>query len=586
MAEAADHSPLSTDEQFFLEALLKLTGREERLSRSPVLTRDQAAAFQALLPGIKLAGSKGLGARTKCDLFNRLVLSLGIKPISQGTFDTVLSTIDLQSENSVRERVEMFRILCMLEFGSFRYGYKVLRAGTGRRGESIQDLWDRHFPSVTEIERRVKEYKEKPGPLGLTAIPAAQLSALGYLSSEATVRINEVRSQLKHLLEEAIQAGVKSVTELSKIAQQRGLGDLANSVAAAGIPDGDQLLYHRLAAPGSDFRQLMERARSGCEAMDENVIKQARDFGTQNTLTYLAMHDVDVYVATSMRSPIHFANNSSFVQRLFGSGELQSWNLRYFDPTQSYVPDRILKGLTECLMIKRALVTVYNAQDSDTFGKDAEAAVALAQGKPVVVYVTRLFSHIERLTALYELVDSAIRAKKPAFLSELRSKGFITNPEMIAMEAPERSTMDVVEFALDKTVRSTLAGGTRAEIEAELVQNGYEPPKGQTADQVISFAAGNVVKLERRALTFREIHPLALQASPVDGVARGVIVTRSVERTAEILRGLLVGGLTYKIVDRDQCWDLVEWSTRSPVRVVAKDPVLTTAFWNEWSSAD
>ncbi len=33
-------------------------------------------------------------------------------------------------------------------------------------------------------------------------------------------------------------------------------------------------------------------------------------------------------------------------------------------------------------MIKRARMSVYNAQESDTFDKDAEAAVTLAQDKP------------------------------------------------------------------------------------------------------------------------------------------------------------------------------------------------------------
>jgi len=90
-----------------------------------------------------------------------------------------------------------------------------------------------------------------------------------------------------------------------------------------------------------------------------------------------------------------------------------------------------------------------------------------------------------------------------------------------------------------------------------------------------------MIKLERRALTFRDVHPLALQASPMDGVARGVIVTRTVDNTAKVVSGLIGHTLEYEIVEEDQNWLLVEAITSSPVRVVTKDPVLTSAFWSE-----
>jgi hypothetical protein len=61
--------------------------------------------------------------------------------------------------------------------------------------------------------------------------------------------------------------------------------------------------------------------------------------------------------------------------------------LRYFDPTLSYVDDRISKGLVEMLMLRRASVTIYNASAEDTLGKDSELAATLAQGKAVIVYV-------------------------------------------------------------------------------------------------------------------------------------------------------------------------------------------------------
>ena len=120
------------------------------------------------------------------------------------------------------------------------------------------------------------------------------------------------------------------------------------------------------------------------------------------------------------------------------------------------------------------------------------------------------------------------------------------------------------------------------EIEGELVHQGYYARKS-SKEELIAFASQRISKLERRALIFQDIHPLSLQVSPMDGVARGVIVTRSVKSTARILRELLLDTLEYEIQPLKDNWVLVDEITKSPVRVVTKNSVLTTAFWNEFS---
>ena len=57
------------------------------------------------------------------------------------------------------------------------------------------------------------------------------------------------------------------------------------------------------------------------------------------------------------------------------------------DAVLKYCEDRIDKGLSEALMLKRAKCTLFLAQESDTLGKDSELASTLAQGKPVIAYV-------------------------------------------------------------------------------------------------------------------------------------------------------------------------------------------------------
>ena len=77
-----------------------------------------------------------------------------------------------------------------------------------------------------------------------------------------------------------------------------------------------------------------------------------------------------------------FVSVNHFVRSLFAHDKVRPVKLRFFNPTQSWIDDRIAKGLVEALMLRRAEFALYMAQKSDTFGKDSEASVALGQGKP------------------------------------------------------------------------------------------------------------------------------------------------------------------------------------------------------------
>ncbi len=96
---------------------------------------------------------------------------------------------------------------------------------------------------------------------------------------------------------------------------------------------------------------------------------------------------MDVYVATSMRDERDYFEMKGFIDQVFGRRDIERLNLRYFDPTQAYCPNKYDKGLVECLMIRCAKATIYCAQRQDTMGKDSELAITLGLGKPVIVYV-------------------------------------------------------------------------------------------------------------------------------------------------------------------------------------------------------
>lgn len=119
------------------------------------------------------------------------------------------------------------------------------------------------------------------------------------------------------------------------------------------------------------------------------VAKRTRARGKRNLRKYLTLDDLDVYVATSMRGRDDYEEMADFVEAVFEKDPIRPLNLRYFDPTQSYIEDRISAGLLECFLLKRAKVTIYHAGYSDTLGKDSELAITLAQGKPVIVYVPK-----------------------------------------------------------------------------------------------------------------------------------------------------------------------------------------------------
>lgn len=106
----------------------------------------------------------------------------------------------------------------------------------------------------------------------------------------------------------------------------------------------------------------------------------------ENTRLYLSIvNELDVYVATSMRKRVDFRDMAKDCEYIFEQEGLRRFRVRYFDPTMSAAEGHEDKGLIECLMVKCAKACLYFAGDSDTFGKDAEVAMAMSLGKPVII---------------------------------------------------------------------------------------------------------------------------------------------------------------------------------------------------------
>ena len=183
-----------------------------------------------------------------------------------------------------------------------------------------------------------------------------------------------------------------------------------------------KLLYDNLPANystrQSEFEfaivDVLEETISSDEDFDEKFGTVADKFFTarkaalSNTQHYLSIvNDLDVYVATSMRTRENFRDMARFCDKVFKDKALASLYLRYFDPTLSAALGHEDKGLIECLMVKCAKVLVYSAGDRESYGKDAEAAMALSLGKPVIFHCdkeqkARFYRDVHPLSRLIE----------------------------------------------------------------------------------------------------------------------------------------------------------------------------------------
>ena len=160
----------------------------------------------------------------------------------------------------------------------------------------------------------------------------------------------------------------------------------------------------------------------------------ARQAAMRNTRLFLSLvHDLDVYVATSMRTKNDFIQMANICNSIFADNKVKELNIRYFDPTISAAESHEDKGLIECLMVKCCKVLIYYAGEKESYGKDAEAAMALSLGKPVIflcdnVHKKEFYQNSHPLTRLIDfntgVANGAMIAKDTSEVSDLLFKIF------------------------------------------------------------------------------------------------------------------------------------------------------------------
>ncbi|NPV01094.1 MAG: hypothetical protein HPY53_06910 [Brevinematales bacterium] len=206
-----------------------------------------------------------------------------------------------------------------------------------------------------------------------------------YLISEMACKtygdMPESRSELKEFLlegyRESVRSGVKNI-RVKELFDKSGADNRHKNNMQMLLFSADDILEETITSE-SDLEKRYGRIA------DKFI--EARRSALKNTEYFLSMvNDLDVYMSTSMRTRQDFRNVADACEVIFGDRRLQDLNLRYFDPTLSAAEGHEDKGLIECLMVRSSKVLVYIAGEKESFGKDAEAAMALTLGKPVIFY--------------------------------------------------------------------------------------------------------------------------------------------------------------------------------------------------------
>jgi hypothetical protein len=453
--------------------------------------------------------------------------------------------------------VERYQKVAMLRYGNFVFAYRTLSR------IAADDEFAALLGSLCiEGDRTGAVYAARADKLlEVENIPRDDTSLVGYLS--ATQIVAEAgRSKLLRVAAKAVgsrsswNALEEVIRDLSKPEEQFTVVGVVRNYQSRhpeGTPD--------------DFGAYIARVAPEIENRHARL-QQVQAIATRNQDIYLTWDHMDVYFATSMRKPWEFADLYDFISGLMKAPAIQELKVRYFDPTQSYTGNRVDKGLVESLMLKRAKCTVYSVQDTDTLGKDSELAATLAQGKPVIAYVP---SKTE--------TDRAVELRQEDPQTVLERLRFVLNADerfMADLSAEDRTF--VAEFRALADFAQTVVFRSVPE------RNAVEKFRSQHSSEMERLCRLIAVSEKRiydgRANTLKRFHPLGIQVNLATGVANGVMVVRTPDECAALLRSVLTDTMEFEVVEDGSMWYLRERISQSFFRIVTKNTRINNCFWN------
>ncbi len=459
--------------------------------------------------------------------------------------------------------VDRFQKMALLRYGNFIYAYRTLsriRTDAALR----EELGDWAMPAEEAIARYQARSK---GLIDIELIPRADTPLVGYLSAGAIIAESKRATFLHQQLPPADEQAAKNWQEFEEEAIADAAGDPAEHRPLRNI-----IANYQVAHADATVAQFAEHLEAVLPQLAEQSTRLdgVRAVAVRNQDIYLTWDHMDVYFATSMRKRWEFEDLFDFVGTLMARPELADLNVRYFDPTQSYTADRINKGLVESLMLKRAKCTVYSVQDTDTLGKDSELAATLAQGKPVIAYVPRV--SVEQRVA-------QLLAEDPVTIQD-RLRFVIYADDSFTASLAAADLEFVQEFHDLEVFEQQRIWRALTDADAATAFQQAHQVDLQRLCQIVATSEARIY--DKRADTLVNRHPLGIQVNLDTGVANGVLVVRSVEDCARLLRNVLTNAIEFDVQEdnKAQMWYLRERISGSIFRVVSKDRKLTNCFWN------
>lgn len=313
--------------------------------------------------------------------FNILASYWELPPVSKEFFGRYFSET-VSTIEQFKTGLDKFIIEALWHFGDLERAYYSLCDIEG-----IEEYFNEHSFHVEELKERLPWTLVEP-------IEPTDRGFLGYVSGQRPKQQQELLGFAELVIEELednkadyenLSSEIISETILNKLSKKNP--DIKNKIEE--FKKLSEIKYLDLFS-SKELENTKNTIASLKKQIDETIIKidKLKEAGKRNQEHYLRnIESIDVYVATSMRNDIEYLDMYNFVNTTFSDTQIKSLNLRYFDPTLCYCESRIDKGVIECLLVRSSKVTIYCAQEGDTFGKDSELAATMAQGKPVIVYV-------------------------------------------------------------------------------------------------------------------------------------------------------------------------------------------------------
>jgi transcriptional regulator with XRE-family HTH domain len=577
----------------FQELLSEMVGKPVTFEALDLTSRLSA------VEAIRLFLSRGHGLdmtlHQACAHFNTLLTFYGERPVTVAFYRYFLGNGNFATVAEFATRIRTFQTQAIRIYGSFRRAFKTL--------SKSEDL-SIELAALAPISPA--EFTQRLPFRSIHAIPQERLDDLGYISAERVKLQNRERQRMASALREVadwLEANPSQGLQVYARHSGRSFQRLQAELRMYSNLELEETLFG--SPDPSDIRREAEHIAPRDEALAR--IEETQEWGMQNLAAYLTEPYMDVYIATSMRERADFISVNAFVETLFAHERIAPLHLRYFNPTLSWVADRVAKGLVEALMLRRARLTIYMAQKQDTFGKDSEASVALGQGKPVIVYVPRLFDAEQGIhsESLYQRSEAELRQRLAELgdvpEEELDHQGLVKRLLQRQLQAlPGADLARLVDrhwadFDLygslrdlhledreqERTLRKEV-GDYLDWLTLRAPNSALMEPSPRVATALIDLLVEGAIFFERRAKTFKEVHPLALQVILSSGVLNGILVVRSVEVCAQVMYELLTHSLQTELqVDADN-YRLLEKRTRSTLRVISRHQLLTNAFWTQF----